>query len=35
MKKSVGHLADAYFARSIASKAAQRARSLPGASDDL
>ena len=35
MKKSVGRLADAYFARSIASKAAQRARSLPGASDDL
>jgi hypothetical protein len=26
-KRSVGRLADAYFARSIASKAAQRARS--------
>jgi hypothetical protein len=35
MKKSVGRLADTYFARSIASNAAQRARSLPGASDDL
>jgi multimeric flavodoxin WrbA len=28
VKRSVGRLADAYFARSIASKAAQRARSL-------
>lgn len=29
VKRSVGRLADAYFARSIASKAAQRARGLP------
>jgi multimeric flavodoxin WrbA len=34
VKRSVGRLADAYFARSIASKAAQRARQLPRARAD-
>jgi hypothetical protein len=33
VKTAVGHLADAYFARSIASKAAQRARRLPSEND--
>ena len=33
VKRSVGRLADAYFARSIASRAAQRAKRLPRDND--